>query len=120
MTYVRGGGAALFISDGNFGSSWADAADSDQQFLNRFGLVVNQDNGQYVLDRNAGDFKVTTHPIFAGIDQIDGEGVSPLRAASTVPSDVSITRLIGAQATTYDNNPTSTANNSRGTTARGR
>ena len=49
-SYVRGGGGAIFISDANFGSDWADASDSDQPFLSRFGLTVNQDNGTYPLD----------------------------------------------------------------------
>lgn len=113
--YVRGGGAALFISDGNFGSDWADAANSDQQFLNRFGLVVNQDNGQYVLDRDEGDFAGGTHPTLAGIDQIDGEGVNPLRAADNVPADVTIRRLIGARDQTNDNNGTAGVDDARGT-----
>lgn len=114
-SYVRGGGAALFISDGNFGSDWADAANSDQQFLNRFGLVVNQDHGQYVLDRDTGDFSGGSHPILAGIEQIDGEGVSPLRAADNVASGISIRRLVGARDQTNDNNGTAEVDDSRGT-----
>src|SRR5438067_4093504 len=41
--FVREGGAALFVSDANFGSNWGDAPSSDQQFLDRFGLRINQD-----------------------------------------------------------------------------
>src|SRR5207249_781555 len=42
-SFVRNGGAALFIADANFGSNWGDAPSSDQQFLDRFGLKINQD-----------------------------------------------------------------------------
>lgn len=81
-TWVRGGGGALFISDANFGSDWADAPDSDQQFLDRFGLVMNQDQGTYVLERDQSDFDQPDHPILAGVDAFDGEGVSPIVAQS--------------------------------------
>ena len=54
--YVFAGGSALFISDANFGSVWGDAPGSDQDFLNSFGLVMNQDHGTYTLARSAGDF----------------------------------------------------------------
>src|SRR5437016_1915036 len=47
--YVFAGGSALFISDANFGSAWGDAPGSDQDFLNSFGLVMNQDHGTYTL-----------------------------------------------------------------------
>jgi hypothetical protein len=76
--YVRNGGATLFISDANFGSDWADAPNSDQQFLDRFGLGVHQDNGTYSLTRAGGDFLVAGHPILTGVNTFDGEGVSPL------------------------------------------
>jgi len=76
--WIRAGGGALFISDANFGSDWADAPDSDQQFLDRFGLVMNQDNGTYVLRRSENDFNRPDHPILAGVDAFDGEGVSPI------------------------------------------
>jgi len=39
---IRNGGAALFISDANFGSDWRDAPTSAQMFLNRFGLTVTR------------------------------------------------------------------------------
>lgn len=76
--WIRAGGGALFISDANFGSDWADAPNSDQQFLDRFGLVMNQDFGTYVLRRSNGDFNRPDHPILAGVDAFDGEGVSPI------------------------------------------
>lgn len=101
--YVRAGGAALFISDGNFGSNWRDAPDSDQQFLNRFGLTVNQDAGTYSLSRSS-DFALATHPIFNGVTQIDGEGVSPIVVPAEAPTGVTIQRLIGAKGTTTNNN----------------
>ena len=81
--WIRAGGGALFISDANFGSDWADAPDSDQQFLDRFGLVMNQDNGTYVLRRSSGDFNRPEHPILAGVDAFDGEGVSPVVVQDT-------------------------------------
>lgn len=74
-TYVRGGGAALFISDANFGGSWQDAPNSDQQFLGRYGIVVHQDAGTYRID--ADEFVSPTHPVLAGVTAFDGEGVSP-------------------------------------------
>src|SRR5207253_11198975 len=77
QTFVRNGGAALFISDANFGSNWGDAPSSDQQFLDRFGLIMNQDEGVYALARAAGDFLQPDHPILAGVNSFDGEGVSP-------------------------------------------
>jgi len=75
-TFVHNGGGALFISDANFGSNWGDAPSSDQQFLDRFGLVMNQDSGQYALSRSGGDFLQADHPILAGVNSFDGEGVS--------------------------------------------
>lgn len=75
--YIREGGGALFISDANFGSDWGDAPNSDQQFLDPFGIEVLQDQGTYSLTRAAGDFDVPDHPIFENVDRFDGEGVSP-------------------------------------------
>jgi hypothetical protein len=95
--YVRGGGAALFISDANFGSNWGDASSSDQPFLTRFGLVMNQDNGTYSLNRNASDYLVATHPIFAGVNSFDGEGVSPI-SIDTGANPAGVTRTILARA----------------------
>ena len=114
-SYIRGGGGAIFISDGNFGSSWADAPNSDQQFLNRFGLTVDQDNGQYTLRRDAGDFTTPAHPVLIDVNAFDGEGVSPIRLPATLPAGVALVPLARAKGTTFDNNPASAANNSRGT-----
>ena len=81
-SWIRSGGGALFISDANFGSDWADAPNSDQQFLDRFGLVMNQDQGTYVLARDQSHFDQPDHPILAGVDAFDGEGVSPIVAGA--------------------------------------
>lgn len=97
--WIRAGGGALFISDANFGSDWADAPDSDQQFLDRFGLVMNQDQGTYVLERGGSDFDQPGHPILDGVDAFDGEGVSPIVAEAE--SDV----IVGARNQTRVNSP---------------
>lgn len=102
--YIRGGGSALFISDANFGGDWADASDSDQQFLDRFGLIMHQDQGTYSLTRSAGDFDAPTHPILTGVDQFDGEGVTPIEIG-TLTDGVSATILAGAKNTTRLNEP---------------
>ncbi len=77
IDWLRRGGGALFISDANFGGDWADAPTSDQAFLDRLGLRMNQDAGTYAITRAAGEFLVPDHPVFAGVNAIDGEGVSP-------------------------------------------
>jgi hypothetical protein len=112
--YVRDGGGVLFVSDGNFGSSWADAPASDNVFLARYGMAFNQDSGQYALRRSAGDFVDAKNPVLIGVNAFDGEGVSPVRLAATPPGGVVVRRVVGARGTTFDNNPASTANNSRG------
>jgi hypothetical protein len=76
--FVNSGGGALFISDANFGSDWADAPDSDQDFLASFGLRMNQDFGTYSRTRAGGHYPLPAHPILAGVDAFDGEGVSPI------------------------------------------
>jgi hypothetical protein len=100
VPYVCSGGSALFISDANWGSSWSDAPSSDQPFLDRFDLVMNQDSGVYVVSRSAGDFVIGgvdqgNHPILAGPDGVlgtaddvndfDGEGVSPATVTHLFP-----------------------------------
>lgn len=84
--FVRDGGGLLVISDANWGTDWCDAPTSDQPFLDRFGLVMNQDRGTYSICREDGDFVVAGadqggHPILAPIDCFDGEGVSPITLA---------------------------------------
>ncbi len=88
--YIRGGGGAIFISDANFGSDWADASNSDQPFLSRFGLTMNQDNGTYSLQRSSGEFLVPDHPILAGVDRFDGEGVTPITVGTVLPEGVEV------------------------------
>lgn len=114
-TYVRNGGGVLFVSDGNFGSSWADSPSSDNAFLSRYGLAFNQDNGQYTLSRSGGDFVDAGNPILIGVNAYDGEGVSPVRVSTSPPAGVTVDRIVDAQGATYDNNPASSANHSRGT-----
>ena len=104
--YIRGGGGALFISDANFGSQRGDAQQSDQQFLDLFGIQVNEDRGTYQLNRGDGDagfeeFRDPDHPLLAGIDDFDGEGVSPFTLPADpadLPSDVSAQIVAGVPA----------------------
>jgi hypothetical protein len=114
-TYIRNGGGAIFISDGNFGSDWRDAPNSDTQFLSRFGLSVNQDDGTYSLRRDQGDFVEANHPLLIGVDEFDGEGVSPIVVPTTPPAGVTIRRIVGARGSTVVNNGTNPANDFRGT-----
>lgn len=99
-TYICAGGAALFISDANWGQDWGDAPTSDQTFLVPFDLIMNQDAGVYSVSRASGDFVIGgqdmgTHPILAGpdglvgtlddVNDFDGEGVSPLSIVNLLP-----------------------------------
>lgn len=102
--YVRGGGSVLFISDANFGGDWADASNSDQQFLDRFGLVMHQDQGTYSLFRSQGDYAVPDHPILTNVDRFDGEGVTPIELG-TPTAGVTQTLLVGAKGNTRLNEP---------------
>jgi hypothetical protein len=114
--YIRGGGGALFISDANFGSNWRDSPDSDQQFLARFGLVVNQDSaaGVTTLSRASGDFVDATSPVLSGVYSFNGEGVSPLVVPDSPPAGVSITRVVAAKGQTRNNDGTDPANQFQG------
>jgi hypothetical protein len=107
--YVRAGGAVLFISDANFGSSWNDAPDSDQQFLDRFGWTMQQDRGTYALRRDEGDFVAPDHPVLNNVDAFDGEGVSPIVVPTSDIFGVSTTPVArakpGAQTRNNDANP---------------
>jgi hypothetical protein len=96
--YVRNGGGALFISDANFGSQWRDAPDSDQRFLARFGLIVNQDaaDGTPTLSRAAGHFAQPDHPILNGVSSFVGEGVSYLTVMDNPPAGVNVSRVVAA------------------------
>lgn len=102
--YVRHGGGAVFISDAHFGLNWADAPNSDQLFLDRFGLVINQDFGTYPIRRSDGDFTIPGHPIFTDVDTFDGEGVSPfVLNALPIPQGATITKLANAKNDTRNN-----------------
>lgn len=108
--YLRGGGSALFISDANFGGDWADASDSDQQFLDRFGLIMHQDQGTYSLFRSQGDFAIPDHPILTGVDRFDGEGVTPIELG-TPTTGVDVDLIVGAKNSTRLNEPPFGGNN---------
>jgi uncharacterized delta-60 repeat protein len=95
--YVRSGGAALFISDANFGSDWADAPESDQSILSRFGVTVAQDFGVYASERAAGDFLAPNHPVLVNVNTFDGEGVSPFFVSNPGVPGVSVTLLARAE-----------------------
>ncbi len=94
-SYVRNGGAALFISDANWGSDWDDASDSDQPFVGRFGWEMNQDNGTYRID--ASEYLDPTHPILRGVGAFDGEGVTPITVVDTTVPGVTTTILATAE-----------------------
>ncbi|MFT3784978.1 MAG: hypothetical protein QM770_02270 [Tepidisphaeraceae bacterium] len=81
-TYVRNGGGALFISDGNWGSSWSDAASSDQLFLNRFGWTMNQDRNSGVTVSSAGDIKNTSLGLLNNVSSFQAEGDSSITVGS--------------------------------------
>ncbi|MEM9410397.1 MAG: hypothetical protein AAGA30_04750 [Planctomycetota bacterium] len=100
--YIRAGGAAIFISDANFGSDWADASNSDQDFLDRFGLIMHQDQGTYAITSN--EFLVPDHPIFVGVSSFDGEGVTPIEVGN-LTAGVSIAVLARAEGNTRLNDP---------------
>jgi len=92
--FLRDGGGVLFISDANFGQDWPDAPTSDQSFLDRLGLVMNQDRGTYSISES--EYRVNGHPILDGVSEFDGEGVSPV-TIGTVPGDVRATLLANAE-----------------------
>ena len=115
--WVCRGGAALFVSDANWGGDWGDAPSSDQPFLVPFDLVMNQDTATYVLERSTGDFVVGGvdmggHPILAGPDEVlgtaddvdafMGEGVSPITVVDALPNVDPIV-LAGAENTIHVN-----------------
>ncbi len=108
--YVLSGGGAFFISDANFGSDWADAANSDQQFLDVIGVEVHQDQSAYVVGDLPGEIRQPAHPVLAGygpgevVAQFDGEGVSPFHIKQTVVG-AGVMLLAGAEQTTRLNEP---------------
>ncbi len=114
--YIERGGAVLFIADANFGSDWADSTASDQHFLDRFGWMLQQDQGTYALRRADGDFVAPDHPVLRGVDAFDGEGVSPVVVpvdeADGVRSEIIARARPGAQTRNNDGEPS--VNNGRG------
>jgi len=85
--YMDAGGAALFISDANWGPTWGGAPSSDNQFLARYGVQVYQDSGQIPLMNRTdpGRYLVPSHPVLSGpdgaggaqdVNQYNGEGVN--------------------------------------------
>jgi hypothetical protein len=107
MRYVAGGGGALFLSDANFGSNWRDAADSDQQFLSRLGLRMQQDNGVVTA---AGAFVDTAHPVMKGVKAFEGEGVSPIVVPAAAPKGVTWSVLARSTGQTRNNDGADPAN----------
>lgn len=93
-SYIRSGGAALFISDGAFGNTFFTAPFSDQNFLDRFGWTMNQDAGTYTVD--ASEYTVPNHRILENVASFDGEGVSPITL--TNPNFPGVASIILAQA----------------------
>jgi hypothetical protein len=111
----------VFISDANFGGVRGDAQRSDQQFLDRFGVEVNEDRGTYQLNRGdgSGSFSESSSPespILVGVDDFDGEGVSPFTLPadlSALPGDVTAQIIAGVPAGQTIRGP---GNNSRSAT----
>lgn len=103
--YIARGGSALFISDANFGPDWWAAPNSDQSLLDRSGVIVSQDHGTYALKRDAGDFIAPDHPILAGINAFDGEGVSPIQLPDKPVEGFNVTPIVRAKGKTRDNEP---------------
>ncbi|MBX2874236.1 MAG: ThuA domain-containing protein [Saprospiraceae bacterium] len=91
-SYIKGGGAALFISDANFGLDWDRAPTSDQSFLDRFGWVMNQDQGTYTV--RTPDFSLPGHPILEDVSAFMGEGVSPITVADYNVPEVTTTIIV--------------------------
>lgn len=118
-SWVKAGGGLLVISDANFGRNWGDAPDSDQQFLDRFGWVMNQDQGTYALNRTANDFLVPDHPILEGVRSFDGEGVSPIMVPDEKVPGVNTTIIARARGTTRINNRYGQGSSRQTTTADG-
>jgi hypothetical protein len=102
-SFVRAGGGALFMSDANFGSNYGDAPSSDQQFLDRFGLIMNQDKDVYTVTRAGGDFLQPNHPLLVGVNSFDGEGIS-LGVRSSPVASATAQVIVRGRNQTRDNN----------------
>jgi hypothetical protein len=114
--YIRNGGSALFISDANFGSNWRDAADSDQAFLSRYSITVDQDNAATTLTLGpaTGHFADSENVILRGISTISGEGVSYFTLPGFNPPGMTLTRVIGAIGQVRNNDGRDPLNNFQG------
>ena len=108
-TFIRDGGGVLFISDANFGQDWPDAPTSDQAFLDRFGLVMNQDQGTYSISDD--EYVTGDHPVLTDVTAFDGEGVSPVTVGTPLEG-VNISRLAPAKSSVRRND----SDRGRGTT----
>jgi len=100
--WVRAGGAALFISDQAFGNeSLEEPADSDQTFLDRFDLVMNQDTPGQVT-RTSDQWLVPGHPVLAGVSSFNAAGVSPISVVDNI-ADVTPLILVAQLGTVHRN-----------------
>ena len=73
---------------------------------------MNQDRGTYAAERSSGHFLVPNHPLLSnGVDQIHGEGVSPISLGSPVAGVQAqiIARVPGGQSVGLNTAPFSSA-----------
>ena len=86
-TYYTHGGSVLVYADSQYGpTGW----DSDNDFLKQYGVQVLTDNFQPTVDITDVE---TSHPIFAGVKDIRGEGISQfLVSANALPTSQVIAR----------------------------
>ncbi|HEY3342567.1 MAG TPA: hypothetical protein VGK81_11135 [Anaerolineae bacterium] len=78
--YYSHGGSVLVYADAQYGPA---AWDSDNSFLSQFGILVLTDNSQPTVDITDVE---TAHPIFAGVKDIRGEGISQFRVSASALS----------------------------------
>jgi hypothetical protein len=92
-TYVRKGGAALFISDAGFGrTGYAESPASDQPFMSRFDLVMTEDAND-IVSLDPPRFPDPAHPVLTGVTRIQADGTSAIRIVDLV-GDVAPTLLV--------------------------
>jgi hypothetical protein len=73
VDWVRGGGSLLVFQDVNYGSDWDDAADSDTQFLEPFGMRATQDN---TSESEVTPDQFADHPVVEGVEGFGSLGVA--------------------------------------------
>lgn len=103
-SYVRRGGAVLFISDAGWcKTTFDEAPSSDQTFADRFDLVIDQDNrvGTPTTTMRA-SFAQPAHPVLAGVNSYRSIGTSPISVVDLV-ADVTPVVLVPATGTVYQN-----------------